>query len=136
MLTVQMRHLTDEEISLLLDEAARAHVLDGEGSPDYRGGHRFDSSIVGKTVFPQDWTDDEIIGAIRATLSFPARVLHDSQFSVFFGLVNEVLIEVKIGLNERGAKLRHAFPVNGFGVHRNDPLGKVPLPLDLNVLEN
>lgn len=130
-----MRHLTHKQIEALLDKETIAHVLVGDGAPSFRGGHRFESWIVGKTVFPEDWTDDEIIGALRVTLAYPAKVIFSAQFFVAFGLVNEVIIEAKVRVSQSSLRLKHAFPVNGTGVFRNDPLGRVPLPLDLSVLE-
>ena len=130
-----MLHLSETEIALILSESAIQHVLHGDGPPYYRGGHRFASGVVGKTVFPEDWDNTEIIGSVRMTLAFPAKVFTEKQFSIYFGLVNEVLIEVRVQSSKKGLELRHAMPVNGLGVYRVDPLGRTPLPLDLSVLE-
>lgn len=130
-----MRQLSEAEIALVLDEVAINHVLDGSGPPDYRGGHRFDCRVVGKTVFPETWTDEEIVGALRVTLAYPANTIVEKQFTVFFGLVDHVVIEVKVDFGQFGTRLKHAFPVNGSGVYRNDPAGRVPVPLDLSVME-
>lgn len=122
--------------SEILTDSALQHVLNGEGEPSYRGGHRFSSTVTGKTVFPEDWSDSDIEAALRATLEHPAKVVVRTQFVLFFGLVNEVVIEIKIELTKQGPKMRHAFPRSGVGVYRNDPSARTALPLDLSELES
>lgn len=131
----EMLHLTDTEISLILSESAIEHVLEGEGAPDYRGGHRFGSGVVGKTVFPEHWSDADIIDSIRATLRNPSKVRHTRQHLVLTGLVDEVIVEVKLKIARNSKTFMHAFPQSGSGVFRVTHLGRVAVPLDLTSLE-
>lgn len=120
----------------ILTAEAISHVLDGEGAPSFRGGHRFTSHVVGKTVFPAHWSDSDIVAALAATIANPAKISVRMQIFVLFGLVDEVLIEITIEHNQSKPRLKHAFPKNGNGVFRNDPTSRTAIPLDLSELES
>jgi len=45
-----------------VDDAARRHILDGDGQA---GGHRPGRGIAGKSEFPVGWSDARIIAAIE-----------------------------------------------------------------------
>jgi len=49
----------------------RRYILDGDPS-GRGGGHRFGSARPGKSEFPADWTDDEIIATIEEVANDPA----------------------------------------------------------------
>ncbi len=46
-----------------IDQKARVHILDGDGL-DGGGGHRFGTGKSGKTEFPKNWNDNDILTAI------------------------------------------------------------------------
>lgn len=122
--------------SQILTEDAIDHVLNGEGPPDYLGGHRFESAVIGKTVFPEHWTDEDIVTALRITIEHPAKVTFYQHIIRLLSLVDEVVIEVEVRITRRGPRLHKAYPKNGSGVMRNDPIKRVPIPLDLTSLES
>lgn len=119
----------------ILTDAAINHILNGEGAPDYNGGHRFTSIVFGKTVFPEWWTDEDIVAALTVAIEHPARVRIFKHSILCFALVDEAIVEVQIDLTRAGARFHHGFPKNGRGVERNDPRGRTSLPLDLTELE-
>ena len=57
----------------VIPDGRRRHILDGEVQGDsYSGGHRYGTGSPGKTEFPQDWSDDKIIGSIRDVVNDPS----------------------------------------------------------------
>lgn len=111
------------------------HILDGEGSPTFKGGHRFSSRIVGKSVFPESWSDETILDAVRQTLGNPQFNVYLGQTLVLRSLVDEVVIEVRLKKIASSFEIETAFPVNGSGVFLNSTRGRVQVPLDLSALE-
>ncbi|MGV6847478.1 MAG: EndoU domain-containing protein [Marinibacterium sp.] len=102
-----------ESISIPEDRAR--HILHGEGRG---GGHRYGTGIPGKTEFPANWSDDDILEAIRqvagtGTVDRPA---HRDGDLVIVGEVNGVTIEVVVQPN---GEVRTGYPLSGPGVRRN-----------------
>jgi hypothetical protein len=56
-----------------LAESRITHILVGDG-PKKGGGHRSGIGKRGKTEFPADWSDDDIIRRVMRTATQPARV--------------------------------------------------------------
>lgn len=117
----------------VIDAAAVAHILDGD--EEYKGGHRHDSRIVGKTVFPERWTDTQIVLAVKATVRRPDYIMWLKPRVVLRSLILGVIVEVSLTQSKNRWKFRHAFPNSGAGVYRNESLRRVELPLDLTQLE-
>ena len=102
-----------ESISIPEDRAR--HILDGEGRS---GGHRFGTGTPGKTEFPESWSDDDILDAIRevagnGTVDRPA---HRPGDLVIVGEVDGVTIKVIVRPN---GEVRTGYPVSGDGVLDN-----------------
>lgn len=96
------------------DDRAR-HILDGEGRS---GGHRFGTGTPGKTEFPADWTDDDILDAIIevAGTGLVDRLAHREGDLVIVGEVDGVTIEVVVRPN---GEVRTGYPLSGPGVTKN-----------------
>jgi hypothetical protein len=109
-----------------ITDTMRAHILDG--TPNGSGGHRAGQNFPGKTEFPANWTDDQIIDAVSQTLRNSYFVEDKPVHTTRYGVVNGVRIGVR--LNIRGMIVT-AFPLDGEGVMRNDStgVGKSSLPL-------
>jgi hypothetical protein len=75
--------------------ASRSHILDGDKSGG--GGHRFGAG-KGKTEFPQNWTDNEIIQAIEEVANDPASAERPQSGGTIkrAGVRNRVLIVVVV----------------------------------------
>ena len=91
------------------------HILDGDRSG---GGHRAGTGKPGKTEFPADWDDDDIVAAIKTvagsgTVKEPA---HRRGELVITGVVDGVTIEAVVKEN---GDVRTAYPVSGPGVVHN-----------------
>jgi len=102
-----------ENVSIPEDRAR--HILDGEGRS---GGHRFGTGTPGKTEFPESWSDDDILDAIRevagnGTVDRPA---HRPGDLVIVGEVDGVTIKVIVRPN---GEVRTGYPVSGNGVLDN-----------------
>lgn len=128
-------HLPRFRASEVLTDLAIQHVLEGDGAPDFRGGHRFESAVVGKTVFPERWDDGDILSAIRVTIEFPLKIIERKQEIILLSVIDNVLIEVRLKKSAGGIQLQHAFPQSGDGVFRNEALGRRAVALDLSFLE-
>lgn len=102
-----------DNVSIPEDRAR--HILDGEGRS---GGHRFGTGTPGKTEFPENWSDDDILDAIRevagtGTVVGPA---HREGDLLIAGEVDGVEIEVVVRPDGR---VRTGYPVSGNGIVRN-----------------
>ena len=117
----------------VIDADAVAHILDGDA--DYKGGHRFTSQIIGKTVFPESWSDEQIIAAVKAVVRRPTTVLHLRPYMFLRGMVRNVIIEVALKRKRGRFEFSHAFPTSGAGVYRNETLRRKEIPIDLAHLE-
>ena len=113
-----------------LNDAFRHHVLYGEEDGD-RGGHAFSSTRIGKTVFPERWSEGEIFDAIRSVLVQPDRTKETQLMIILQSVIDDVLVEVKLHKSNRGYRLWAAFPRNGRGVFLNSHIGRIELPLEL-----
>ena len=101
--------------SVSIPEDRARHILDGEGR---RGGHRFGTGTPGKTEFPETWSDDDILDAIKevagtGTVDRPA---HREGDLVIVGEVNGVTIKAVVQPN---GEIRTGYPVSGEGVIDN-----------------
>ena len=118
-----------------LNDAFRHHVLYGEEDGD-RGGHAFSSTRIGKTVFPERWSETEVIEAVLVVMNKPQRALDLRSRLILLGVVDDVLIEVSFKKTKRGYQLQTAFPRNGSGVEVNTAFGRRAVPLDKSILES
>lgn len=117
-----------------LNDAFRHHVLYGEEDGD-RGGHAFSSTRIGKTVFPERWSEEEIFNAALFVLENPIVFKQLGDRAWLIAIYDEVVVEVRLGISSRGYQLKTAFPHSGEGVFRNTAYGREPLPLDKSILE-
>lgn len=117
----------------VIDASAIEHIL--KGDRNFKGGHRFTSYVVGKTVFPEDWSDAQIIAAVKAVVRRPTFVLHMKPFVYLRGILLGVIIEVALKRTRGRFEFFHAFPISGTGVYRNEALRRRELPLDFADLE-
>lgn len=101
--------------NISIPEDRERHILDGEGRS---GGHRFGTGTPGKTEFPESWSDDDVLGAIRevAGNGVVDRPAHREGDLVIAGEVDGVIIEVVVQPN---GEVRTAYPLSGKGVVRN-----------------
>ena len=91
------------------------HILDGEGRI---GGHRFGKGTPCKTEFPQTWSDDDIVDAIKQ-IAGTGEVIGPAYREgdlLITGEVERVLIEVVVTPN---GEVRTGYPVSGEGVVDN-----------------
>lgn len=79
---------------LKVSAAARKHILNGDKTG---GGHRFGANR-GKSEFPQDWADDDIIRAIEEVANDPAASRHQGRRGriIAIGVRNAVSVTVVI----------------------------------------
>lgn len=102
-----------ETVSIPDDRAG--HILIGDATG---GGHRYGTGKAGKTEFPRDWTDQEILDAIldvaaNGRADRPARRPNEL---VIVGEVRGVVIEAVVKPN---GEVRTAWPKSGPGVRTN-----------------
>lgn len=114
----------------------RRHILDGEPDKVTAGGHRSGVGRPGKTEFPPDWDDDRIIAAVRATVEEHHWTLRAGDATLRRLEVDGVIVEVASYPKNGEEIMRHAYPVNGNGVVKNDrATGEAhPRELDRSVL--
>lgn len=117
----------------VIDAAAVAHILDGDA--DYKGGHRYTSRVIGKTVFPETWSDEQIIAAVKAVVRRPTFLLWAPPHLILRSVVLGVIVEVALRRTRGRLIFKHAFPKSGVGVLRNETRRRVAVPLDLLDLE-
>ncbi|AXE53960.1 EndoU domain-containing protein [Aurantimicrobium sp. MWH-Uga1] len=110
------------------------HVWEGEDDIN-KGGHRFGLGRVRKTEFPEEWTQEDVQRALAETLKSP-QVISGRKAPYFCDReVNGVVVRVVLKEGISGLQMHAAYPLCGQGVYRNDPGGKVALPLDLYIWE-
>jgi len=86
---------------LTVSPERREHILHGEGG---EGGHLYGSGRGEKTEFPEDWTEDDIIGAIETIAndpSIPAETQPNGRLKkvdVIDGIEIEVIIDPVEGI--------------------------------------
>lgn len=93
-----------------LEPARRRHILDGDG-PNKGGGHRAGTGKAGKTEFPPDWTDDDIIERVMRTAMNPDRVARDKN-DRFVALADVEGVTVKVVLESDG-RIVTSYPLPG-----------------------
>lgn len=93
-----------------LSEDRRRHILDGEG--EKKGGHGPGRDSPGKSGFPDDWSDEKTIGAIKDVANDPASVrsIARNGRTIVRGTRDGVDIEVIIGGD--GKAIVTAYPTN------------------------
>lgn len=105
-------------VSIRLGDDRRAHILDGD--PDKNsGGHRFGTSRPGKTEFPADWPDEQIVDAVNDVARQPdtARLQPNGRWRVD-GTRNDVSI-----VAEPDGRIWAAYPEPGSPGVRPNPRG-------------
>jgi hypothetical protein len=95
----------------------RRHILDGDGN-DVGGGHRWDSTVPGKTKFPQSWSDDKIIDVTRDVALHPDQPPVRREDGRWPCTGTRAGVEILVVLDPDGA-VRMARPLRGPGVTRN-----------------
>ncbi|MFT4086148.1 MAG: EndoU domain-containing protein [Gordonia sp. (in: high G+C Gram-positive bacteria)] len=133
--------LTDPRLpEVMKSPRVRRHILDGEPNDQSLGGHRWNSKRPAKTLFPRDWTDDDVMDACAQVVLDPSH--YKQQKSGDRALVREVNgVLIIVNFKASGA-FKSAFPVNGVGVMRTPkvgaPKGSRPStrPLNLAVLRS
>ncbi|KXO96325.1 hypothetical protein AXK61_22680 [Tsukamurella pseudospumae] len=111
----------------------RGHILDGEALSSRKGGHRWNSRRPGKTTFPREWSDDDVMDACARVVLDPShiRAYERSGDVAYLREVSGVIIMVTI---RAGGAFDRAFPISGNGVMRNSPSdtspSRAPVPFD------
>lgn len=104
-----------QRVDIVLSDARKTHILDGDATG---GGHRSGTGKPGKSEFPPDWSDGDIIDAVKdaaetgASLGAGNKPGSDLREKV----VNGVTIKVVVGAD---GGIITAFPTGGPGVVRN-----------------
>ena len=111
--------LTDEFI---------AHVLHGEEGDPEKGGHLSGMKHENKTEFPPDWSEEQIVTALRSVLKHPHHV--ELVGSRVFLKRTVAGIEIKVELARHKLMLIPfaAYPLRGPGVIQNVMGIQVPKP--------
>lgn len=85
-----------------------------------RRGHLWGTTATGKTVFPEEWTPQDIVHAIHQTIEDPEMVQSTGNYREARKWVDGVLVTTTWEIEGQGTKstaiLRTAFPVRGNGV--------------------
>ncbi|MBB3951688.1 EndoU domain-containing protein [Aureimonas jatrophae] len=99
----------------IIPEDRAKHILDGDKSG---GGHRAGTGKPGKTEFPTDWSDDDILDGVAdvAQNGQTVRPAHRPGEAVKGGTVRDVDIEVVV---KPDGSVRTGYPTGGRGVVRN-----------------
>lgn len=89
----------------------RAHILDGDGIGG-SGGHRSGANIPGKTEFPAEWTDDEVISVVEEVANDPgsSRLVQPNLRIRLDGVRRG--ISVRVIVENDGVTICTAFPTN------------------------
>lgn len=105
----------DENGNEIISEDRARHILNGDRGG---GGHRAGTGKPGKTEFPPDWSDDEILDAISdvAQNGNVIRPAHRPGEVVKAGNVRGVDIETIV---RPDGPVRTGYPTGGAGVVRN-----------------
>jgi hypothetical protein len=105
----------NEDGEVIVEEDRAEHILAGDKSG---GGHRSGTGKPGKTEFPPEWTDDDILdgvsevaqnGAVKGPAHRPGEVVKT-------GTINGVDIDVVV---KGDGKVRTGYPTGGPGVIQN-----------------
>lgn len=95
---------------MFIEPDRRRYIL--VGLPDGRGGHRAGAGRPGKTEFPEDWTDDEIIDAIESIANDDHSKRYESRGDVAIeGSRRALLIRVIL----RHGRIWTAYPLHRSG---------------------
>ena len=106
------------------------HVWEGEPN-GHQGGHRYGLGRIRKTEFPETWNFEAVVAALLLTLKSP-QVISGAKAPYFCDReVDHVMVRVVLRQGSSGLVVHTAYPLCGAGVFRNDPTGKLGLPLDL-----
>ncbi|GDY33661.1 EndoU domain-containing protein [Gandjariella thermophila] len=102
------------------------HILDGDGGK--QGGHRAGTGVPGKSEFPKNWSDQDILDrsadiARTSKPVTPAKLTNDGHGNKMFcwdyvGVRDGVKIRVTVLEN---GHIRTAYPESGPGVVKNPP---------------
>jgi hypothetical protein len=67
----------------------------------------------GKTEFPENWPDNQIIAAVNATVQKPELTIHGGDRTDYLKEVDKVIIRVSAYFGDGVRTFRTAYPVNG-----------------------
>lgn len=109
------------------------HIVDGDR---HGGGHISGTGTLGKTEFPPSWDADKILDAITRVLESPSKSIDRSSPQVRIGIVDGVVVAVKVTTSASGVRVTTAFPMSGAGVVRNTKNGPVAVPLNAAILDD
>ena len=118
-----------------LPPAVIEHILFGDASSHVRGGHRFESTLKDRSVFPERWTDEFVIEAVRLVLNQASSAEVHGRKVILQAFVDDVLIEVWVRSSRGGYLVETAFPKAGRGVMRNTYRGRVNVPLEITEMD-
>ena len=93
------------------DPKARAHILDGDATG---GGHGAGRGVSGKSEFPSDWTDEDVINEVESVANDPAsKATPQGSRTRIDGTRNGVDIRVIVeGKPGAGGRIVTGFPTN------------------------
>lgn len=84
-----------------------------------RQGHMWDSQKNNKTLFPESWSQQDIVNAVHATIEDPDRVYReDDEKRHARKMIDGVLVQAVWAVEGNKAILNTAYPVRGKGVLR------------------
>ncbi|MCG7547060.1 toxin TcdB middle/N-terminal domain-containing protein [Pseudoalteromonas sp. Of7M-16] len=108
----------DGEYTNLADEEATKHILDGD---ELGGGHGPGRNTPGKSEFPSDWTDEEVMEVISDVATAPSSVVpaREGRWK-YRGKRKGIKIEVIIGNEQENGKIITAYP-NDKKIPKNPP---------------
>lgn len=98
------------------------HILDGDPDDPESGGHKHGTGRPGKTEFPEDWDDDDIIDNVEDVArnpDSPPRQLPDGKWEV---RGERDGVNIRVIVDENGS-VRTGHPTSGDGVVKNDSQG-------------
>lgn len=108
-------------------ETVANHILHGDGDGK-RGGHLYGTGVIGKTEFPEDWSEEDVLRAISQVMADPDWTVPAKNEHALHWLgktINDVQVEVKAYMVDGKYVINQAYPVGGNDVTRNTLDGKV-----------
>lgn len=106
-----------KQLGKLGKKEGNAGLLEHELSD--RQGHMWDSQKNNKTLYPESWSQQDIVNAVHATIEDPDRVYReDDEKRHARKMIDGVLVQVVWSVEGNKAILNTAYPVRGKGVLR------------------
>lgn len=109
------------------DDDQWKHILNGDESG---GGHLFGANVPSKSEFPEGWDKARIADAIDAIQRPYIASGHAITPGIYEGVVDRVVVRVIVDEAPSGELVViSAIPLRGDGVFKNEPGGRVAVPL-------